>query len=55
MRQVDYGIAGMPEEGEKQDPYELILSFLGETDEEERAILADVVNTVLARGEGRSS
>ena len=55
MRQADYGTEGMPEEGEKKDPYDLILSFLGETDEEERTILADVVNTILARGEGRSS
>jgi len=55
VRQADYGTEGMPEEGEKKDPYDLILSFLGETDEEERTILADVVNTILARGEGRSS
>lgn len=55
VRQADYGTEGMPEGGEKKDPYDLILSFLGETDEEERTILADVVNTILARGEGRSS
>ena len=45
LRQNDYG-DGSPEAAPELDPFELCCAFLGETDEEERKILRDVINKV---------